>query len=191
MSLETPACKTGFVVPVLKTLQIAVKAICRWCIFIPYADKYNDFIVHSLHYFQHDKSMRQETLYENFSLKCQCEACINNFPVHHGGYKSEKIPDIPSKYNAILGTFSFVDYEVENFNNYLELLELLAILDYTKPSWIVNRMQLQVNKIMKLMYGDMSTKLIKSLKYSMPDDFSASLAANMSKILGGGRESKQ
>lgn len=115
-------------------------------------------LFHSLHYFQHHRSIRQEQLYEKYSLNCQCEACTKYFPA-----EDENIPvgRLPAKYDKLMITLSLLDYEVDNLRKYLQILEKF---DKKLPCIILNRTLFTVHRIMKFKYGDVSTKLITSFR---------------------------
>lgn len=89
-----------------------------------------------------------------YSVKCKCEACIHDYPQHHG-----KLPKgaLPASYTPLLNMRYFIlDMEVKNLDKFLEIL-----LKYNSklPCYSLNELQLRVHKIMKLLYGDIATSL--------------------------------
>lgn len=91
---------------------------------------------------------------DHYSVKCDCEACVNNYPTHQGNLPEGKLPN---SYNSLLNMrFLILDLEVNNLDKFLDIL-----LKYNSklPCLSLNEIQLRVHKIMKLKHGDIATSL--------------------------------
>lgn len=87
-------------------------------------------------------------LYNIYSLRCDCEACIKDYQPHHGRLAEGALP---SKYDVLLNMrFVILDMEVTNLDKFLNIL---CKFDYMLPCLSFNELQLRVHKIMKLKYG--------------------------------------
>lgn len=89
-----------------------------------------------------------------FALKCNCEACTNNYPSHYQGIAEGKLP---AKYDILLNMhYVMLDIEIKNLE---KILNILYEFNYMLPCRSLNELQLRLHKIMKLKYGDISTSL--------------------------------
>lgn len=111
------------------------------------------FHVNSINYFSTDKTRRQQILPQMYAFNCECEACVKNYPAHY-----ENLPEgkLPMKHETLVEMhWMFLDIDVKNLEKFCKLLKEF---DFKLPCLSLNKARIRVHQIMKLKYGDISTK---------------------------------
>jgi hypothetical protein len=114
----------------------------------------------NINYFSTDKTRRQQILPQMYAFNCECEACVKNYPAHY-----ENLPEgkLPMKHETLVEMhWMFLDIDVKNLEKFCKLLKEF---DFKLPCLSLNKARIRVHQIMKLKYGDISTKAKMSFKF--------------------------